>query len=235
MSTLRWLDPDRLEFPPLHLALKDPNGLLAVGGDLSPERLILAYRSGIFPWYEDNQPILWWSPDPRLVLFPEEFRMSRSLRRRLRQNQFEVRIDSAFNQVLEACSGAREDQDGTWITPEMKAAYQRLHLLGYAHSIETWQDDRLVGGLYGVAIGRLFFGESMFHRVTDASKVALAWLCRLMRSHQCPLIDCQVETGHLLSLGARNIPRDDFVRWLNEYCYPPAGPWHDLPSRPGPW
>lgn len=228
MTGIGWLDPDRLEFPPLYQALDDPNGLLAAGGDLSPQRLILAYRSGIFPWYEENQPILWWSPNPRAVLFPEEFRISRSLRRQLRRNVFDVRINTAFADVVEACSGPRDNQYGTWITAEMKAAYQRLHVLGYAHSFEAWQQDRLVGGLYGVAIGRLFFGESMFHLVTDASKVALAWLCRLMSQHDCPMIDCQVETDHLLSLGARMIDRNEFVRWLDEYCYPLDGPWRDL-------
>lgn len=235
MSGIGWLDPSRLEFPPLSRALEDPNGLLAAGGDLSPERLLLAYRSGIFPWYEDNQPILWWSPNPRAVLFPEELKISRSLRRRLQRNEFDVRINTAFSDVVEACSGPRDDQYGTWITDEMKVAYQRLHSLGHAHSFEAWQNGRLVGGLYGVSVGRVFFGESMFHHVTDASKASLAWLCRLMLEHDCPLIDCQVETTHLMTMGARTIARKAFVGWLDEHCSPVAGPWSELPSRSGAW
>lgn len=210
--------------------------MLAAGGDLSPARLIVAYRSGIFPWYEEDQPILWWSPNPRAVLFPEEIKISRSLRKCLRVNRFEVRINTAFDAVIDACSEPRDDEFGTWITPEMKAAYSRLHQLGFAHSIEAWQDETLVGGLYGVAIGRVFFGESMFHRVTDASKVALARLCRLMLEFDCPMIDCQVGTGHLFSMGARLVSRRQFTAWLDDYCEPvQPGPWAELPSRLEPW
>lgn len=233
MNQIAWLDPASLEFPPVDQALTDPDGLLAAGGDLSPERLLLAYRSGIFPWYEDGQPILWWSPDPRAVLFPEEVRITRSLRRKLLSGRFEVRLNTAFGDVLDACSGPRDYSAGTWITNEMKAAYQRLHAMGYAHSLETWEDGELVGGLYGVGIGQMFFGESMFHHVTDASKVALAWLCRLMMRSQCPLIDCQVENDHLLSLGARRVSRAEFGTYLARYAsdVTPIA-WRDTPSAP---
>ncbi|HHC72240.1 MAG TPA: leucyl/phenylalanyl-tRNA--protein transferase [Thiotrichales bacterium] len=212
-------------FPPVSSALEEPNGLLAVGGDLSPRRVLAAYRRGIFPWYSQGQPILWWSPDPRAVLFPERLHISRSLRKRLRRRSYRVTLDLAFEAVIEACAAVpRPGQEGTWITSEMAEAYLRLHRLGYAHSVETWQAGRLVGGLYGVAMGRIFFGESMFSRETDASKVAFAHLVRHLRRYDYRLIDCQVETSHLLSLGAGNIPRDRFVAMVDELVGEEAPP-----------
>jgi len=200
------------DFPPVDKALKEPNGLLAAGGDLSPQRLLAAYRRGIFPWYAPGEPILWWSPDPRMVLFPGEIRITRSLAKTLRNAAYSVRLDTAFDRVIAACADTpREGQNGTWITVEMQAAYARMHALGYAHSVETWQGERLVGGLYGVSIGQAFFGESMFSHVTDASKIALAHLCRYLAGRGFGIIDCQMETAHLTSLGARPIAR-------NEYC-----------------
>lgn len=220
---LRASDP----FPPIDQALAEPNGLLAAGADLSPERLLDAYRRGIFPWFNAGEPILWWSPDPRMVLFPNEFAPSRSLRKRLRRGDYEIRVDSAFTEVMQACAAPRPGQRGTWITPPMVAAYTRLHRLGYAHSVETWIAGRLVGGLYGVAIGRVFFGESMFTRVPDASKIALAHLVAQLRAWGYGLIDCQMSTRHLASLGAREIPRQAFTRRLAELT--------SLPGQPSPW
>jgi leucyl/phenylalanyl-tRNA--protein transferase len=226
MSTLRWLSsadaPDR--FPPASEALTEPNGLLAAGGDLSPNRLLAAYRRGIFPWYEEGQPILWWSPDPRAVLRPDGIRVSRSLRRSLIKGGFEVRIDSAFAAVVAACAEPRRYTDSTWITRDMAAAYARLHELGWAHSFETWRDGELVGGLYGVAIGRVFFGESMFARATDASKVALVRLAEHLRARAFELIDCQVASAHVASLGATSISRAAFLALLDQYCEPPGTP-----------
>jgi leucyl/phenylalanyl-tRNA---protein transferase len=214
-------------FPPVETALTDPNGLLAMGGDLSPARLLDAYRHGIFPWFNPGEPILWWSPDPRMVLVPGEVRVTRSLARRLRNAGFELRVDSAFVEVMRACAAPREGAGGTWISPAMVAAYTRLFEAGYAHSVETWRDGRLVGGLYGVAIGRMFYGESMFSREPDASKVALVRLARQLRRWQFGLIDCQMETPHLASLGARTIPRAGFTARLAELV--------NLPHHPGPW
>ena len=202
-------------FPPLDAALGDPNGLLAAGGDLSPDRLIAAYSHGIFPWYNEAQPILWWSPDPRMVLFLDEFRIPRSLQKTLRQRRFELRADTAFRAVMEACAEPRAGQSGTWISPPVVDAYARLHRMGYAHSVEAWRGDALVGGLYGVAIGRMFFGESMFAREDDASKVALVQLVAILRSKGMPVIDCQQETQHLSRFGARPIPRREFAGWLS--------------------
>lgn len=199
-------------FPPLSHALAEPNGLLAAGGDLSAERLIEAYRQGIFPWYSADQPLLWWSPDPRMVLYPRELKISRSLGKRLRRRDYTVRVDSAFATVMRACAAPRDAQAGTWITDEMIAAYGELHRRGIAHSVETWIDGALAGGLYGVSLGRMFYGESMFTRVTDASKLALAHLARQLERWQFGLIDCQMQTGHLASLGAREIPRAAFIR-----------------------
>src|SRR5487761_2637099 len=199
-----WLGRDD-PFPPLNSALKHPNGLLAAGADLSPRRLLSAYRSGIFPWYAQGEPILWWSPDPRMVLFPRELRISRSLARKLRSGHYEVRLDSAFAQVMEYCAAPRRDSGGTWISAEMQAAYCQLHERGYAHSVETWIDGNLAGGLYGVAIGRAFYGESMFARAADASKIALAHLCRHLERLGFAVIDCQMSTAHLASLGAREV------------------------------
>jgi leucyl/phenylalanyl-tRNA--protein transferase len=200
-------------FPPVHLA--EPEGLLAVGGDLTPERLMAAYRQGIFPWYEEGGPILWWSPDPRLVLFPGDFKISRRLRRTIRQGRFETRYDTAFAQVIRACALVpRAHEDGTWITPEMQQAYIGLHELGHAHSMESWRDGRLVGGIYGVRVDRCFCGESMFHHESDASKVALAALVERLGREGVEVIDCQVATEHLLRLGARTIPRSQFLTFL---------------------
>lgn len=214
MIELTWLDPSKLEFPPVEQAMQDPDGLLAVGGDLSKERLLLAYSKGIFPWYEDDQPLLWWSPDPRAVIEPQNVRISRSLRKRLRRREFEVRVDTAFDDVVKRCQNPRAYSNETWITNEMRRAYLALHLDGYAHSIECYQDKELVGGLYGVSIGRLFFGESMFHAATDASKVAFVALCRLLRQQGCPLVDCQMPNPHIMSLGVETISRSEFMLHL---------------------
>ena len=211
-------------FPPVDTALAEPNGLLAAGGDLSAERLLSAYRRGIFPWYSPGEPLLWWSPDPRMVLFPGEVRISRSLNRTLKSADYQIRLDSAFAEVIAACAAPREHGAGTWISDEMQTAYRCLHQLGYAHSVETWVEregkSTLVGGLYGIAIGRVFYGESMFSRVSNASKIALAHLCRLLERRGFVVIDCQMNTAHLASLGAREIPRWEFVaglaRWTGE-------------------
>jgi len=207
-------------FPPVSRALTRPNGLLCAGGDLSPQRVLLAYRHGIFPWYSEGEPLLWWSPDPRMVLMPSELRLSRSLRKRLRKHDYSIRCDSSFCDVMAACAAPRENASGTWIVPEMQAAYGRLHELGYAHCVETWTDGHLTGGLYGVAIGRAFYGESMFSRATDASKIALAHLARYLVHRKFAVVDCQMSTAHLASLGAREIPRNEFVaglaRWTIE-------------------
>lgn len=206
-----WLENDT-PFPPLATALTDPNGLLAAGADLSPERLITAYQHGIFPWFSPGQPILWWSPDPRMVLTPSALKISRSLTKTLRHADYEVRLDTAFDQVIMACATTpRPGQSGTWITSEIINAYQQLHRLGIAHSVETWHHDQLVGGLYGIALGHAFFGESMFSHRTDASKIALAHLCAFLGTRGFGIIDCQMETSHLASLGAQPIPRDIFV------------------------
>ena len=211
---LRPTDPPDA-FPPVTSAPTDPDGLLCVGGDLRPERLLAAYRRGIFPWYSEDQPILWWSPDPRMVLFPNELKVSRSLGKTLRNRGFRVTFDTCFDTVVAMCaeSGTRA-HEGTWISPAMRAAYGELHRLGHAHSVEAWLDDRLVGGLYGVLLGRIFFGESMFSTETDASKVALHDLVRWLRPYDVELIDCQVASEHLFTLGARLIPRAEFVACL---------------------
>jgi leucyl/phenylalanyl-tRNA---protein transferase len=221
-----WLGRE-LAFPPLASALAEPNGLLAAGGDLAPKRLIAAYRHGIFPWFSEGDPILWWSPDPRMVLVPAEFRVHRSLAKTLRNKPHEVRFDTVFDDVVTACAAPREGEPGTWITAEMRAAYVRLHRLGVAHSVETWIDGALAGGLYGVAIGRMFYGESMFSNVRDASKVALAHLARRLQAAGFGLIDCQMRTDHLASLGAREMPRAEFERRVSELV--------DYEGRPGPW
>jgi leucyl/phenylalanyl-tRNA--protein transferase len=199
-------------FPAPEFALKDPNGLLCAGADLSPRRLLDAYRRGIFPWYSGGEPILWWSPDPRMVLFCDELKVSRSLAKNVRNKGFEVRSDTCFEKVLLNCSKTRKDGAGTWLGPAMRKAYLSLHRAGHARSFETWQDGRLVGGLYGVSIGRMFFGESMFSTETDASKVALVGLVEDLRRRGMPLIDCQQRTPLLASLGAREIPRREFLR-----------------------
>jgi leucyl/phenylalanyl-tRNA--protein transferase len=214
-------------FPPVETALADPNGLLAMGGDLSPARLLDAYRHGIFPWFNPGEPILWWSPDPRMVLVPGEERVTRSLARRMRNAGFELRVDTAFVDVMRACGAPREGASGTWVSPAMIAAYTRLFEAGYAHSVETWRDGELVGGLYGVAIGSMFYGESMFSRESDASKVALVRLARQLQRWEFGLIDCQMETPHLASMGARTMPRAAFTARLAELV--------NLPHHPGPW
>ncbi len=204
-------------FPPLQAALQHPNGLIAIGGDLNAERLLDAYHHGIFPWFTPGEPVLWWSPDPRMVLFPNELKISRSLAKRLKKTDYEVRYDTAFREVMQACSQApREGQNGTWIVPEIVEAYCRLHELGHAHSAETWIDGELVGGLYGVKLGNMFYGESMFHRATDASKIAFVHMMRRLQQAGVEMIDCQMHTAHLASLGAREIPRDEFIVKLNE-------------------
>lgn len=211
-------------FPDVERALIRPNGLLAFGGDLSPERLEQAYRRGIFPWYNVGDPILWWSPDPRTLLFPESLRISRSLRKRLRKQTFRVSMDRDFAGVIRACAAPRDPDGGTWILPEMIAAYERLHQRGLAHSVEVWRDSCLVGGLYGVAIGRAFFGESMFSRASDASKVALVYLCARLQAWRFGLIDCQMRTEHLIQLGAVEVPRAELNRRLDRLCREPQTP-----------
>jgi leucyl/phenylalanyl-tRNA---protein transferase len=229
-----WLtETDREDsFPPVQHALKEPDGLVAAGGDLSPKRLQAAYRRGIFPWYSRGQPILWWSPDPRAVLIPSELKVTRSLAKRLRNGGFDVRFDTAFASVIEACGDTNYRPDGTWIVREMRAAYCKLHELGMAHSVEVWRDSQLVGGLYGVALGRIFYGESMFSRTNDASKVALKFLCDELIRRDFVLVDCQMATPHLLSMGAKLIPRTEFVAAIEKYAQPPdpLGPWRGPPS-----
>ena len=221
------LIPDITLFPPAEEAEAD--GLLAVGGDLTKERLLAAYRQVIFPWDEIGQPILWWCPDPRLVLFPEELKISRSLRKVLRKQEFEIRFDSSFENVIKACADVRTEQGkGTWIIPEMQQAYTELHQEGYAHSVESWLNGELVGGLYGISLGQCFFGESMFSTVSDSSKAALVALAEFSKQAGIKIIDCQMTTQHLLSLGAREIDRQAFLRKLNQHLEKPdiKGPWN---------
>jgi leucyl/phenylalanyl-tRNA--protein transferase len=208
---LTWLERDD-PFPPPEASLRQPNGLLCAGADLSVARLLDAYRHGIFPWYSGGEPILWWSPDPRMVLFCDELKVSRSLAKSVRNKGYRVSMDECFEDVIANCSKARKDGAGTWLEADMRRAYVRLHRKGHAHSFETWRDGRLVGGLYGVAIGRMFYGESMFSAETDASKVALVGLVEELRRRNMPLIDCQQRTPLLASLGAREIPRREFLR-----------------------
>ena len=221
LSILDPFDPNQ-DFPTLDKALNEPNGLIAVGGCLSPERIINAYRHGIFPWFNAGEPILWWSPEPRLILFPAKLYISRSLAKTLRKQAFQIRYDTAFAEVIDACAEPRHIKGGTWITQDMKKAYQHLHELGIAHSFEAWQNDQLVGGLYGIGIGRVFFGESMFHRVTDASKVAFVHLVKQLMVWGYQLLDCQVCSDHLLSLGAEEISRNDFFDQLSRLCHLPS-------------
>jgi leucyl/phenylalanyl-tRNA--protein transferase len=218
-----WLGPGD-PFPPVERALAEPNGLLAAGADLSEATLLDAYTRGVFPWYSEGQPVLWWSPDPRMVLVPGELRIPRSLRKRLSRRDYEVRADTAFEEVIRACAAPRRGQEGTWITDHMVEAYLRLHRSGHAHSVETWIGGRLAGGLYGVELGRMFYGESMFARAPDASKIALAHLARQLERRGCGLIDCQMKTPLLARFGAREIPRREFVRRLSELVnYPRTG------------
>jgi leucyl/phenylalanyl-tRNA--protein transferase len=227
MSLIPWLD-ETFEFPDIKGALDDPNGLLAAGGDLNPLRLLNAYRNGIFPWFDDHQPILWWSPDPRAVILPEHIHISRSLAKHIRRDDFRISFDEAFSDVVQACAAPRSYSDGTWITDEMHAAYCEIHRMGYAHSLEVWQQDSLIGGLYGISLGKLFFGESMFSNTTNGSKIALVALAKQLQSWQFPLIDCQIPNPHLSSMGAIEISRADFSKYLNNYAglAHPTGRWH---------
>ncbi|MBI6953522.1 MULTISPECIES: leucyl/phenylalanyl-tRNA--protein transferase [Pseudomonas] len=223
---LTWLTRDSLTFPPLEKALHDPNGLLAAGGDLTPDRLVAAYRHGCFPWYQDGQPILWWSPDPRTVLLPDELHVSRSLAKLIRQGRYQVSFDSDFPAVIAACAAPRDYADGTWITDTMRAAYCELHRRGIAHSVEVRREGELVGGLYGLAMGQLFFGESMFSRADNASKVGFVTLVEHLKQAGFVLIDCQMPTDHLHSLGARAISRASFADYLARHLdQPSAASW----------
>jgi len=223
---ITWLKSNS-PFPPVDKALMSPNGLLAAGGDLTPDRILDAYSRGIFPWFSEDEPVLWWSPDPRMVLFPNEFKVSRSLGKAVKSGRFEVRFDTSFRTVMQECAAPRHGNDGTWIVPEMVDAYTALHERGFAHSVESWRDGELVGGLYGMALGKVFFGESMFARETDASKTALVALVERLKHAGFQLIDCQQETRHLASLGARPIPRREFVQKLKELIH--------FPLTPTPW
>lgn len=226
---LTWLDPrdDSQPFPHPERALCGPHGLLAAGGSLSPRRLLRAYQLGIFPWYSPGEPILWWSPDPRMILLPERIQISRSLRKTLRKGLFSMVADQDFAATIAACAAPRGSDTSTWITPEMHRAYCRLHRLGHAHSIEIRHQEALVGGLYGVAVGRIFYGESMFSLMSDASKVALVALAIQLKRWGFTLIDCQLYTAHLARMGAIEIPRSIFLELLQRYCL--------LPAQPGPW
>lgn len=219
MTELQWLDPQTVDFPSTTEALTNPNGLLAVGGDLTVERIINAYRNGIFPWYEQGQPILWWSPDPRTVLLPDALHISRSMHKFLRRTSYQVTFDQDFAAVLSGCAEPRDYTDATWITPQMQQAYVALHQRGIAHSVEVWDQQQLVGGLYGVALGKVFFGESMFSRRSNASKTAFIRLVQQLQKWEFELIDCQMPTDHLASLGAREIPRETFIQSLRELCH----------------
>jgi leucyl/phenylalanyl-tRNA--protein transferase len=223
---LTWLQRNSLVFPPLERALRDPNGLLAAGGDLTPDRLIQAYRHGCFPWFQDGQPILWWSPDPRTVLLPSELHVSRSLSKVMRQERYRLSFDQCFTEVIRACAAPRNYATETWITTPMQDAYLELHKRGIAHSVEVWHGQELVGGLYGLAMGQLFFGESMFSRADNASKVGFATLVERLRAWGFVLIDCQMPTEHLISLGASSIPRTEFAQYLkNHLDQPTSADW----------
>lgn len=232
---LTLLDPldDTQPFPPAEQALEEPDGLLAVGGSLAPRRLLHAYRNGIFPWYNEGEPILWWSPNPRLTLLPDRLRVSRSLRKILRRQEFQISFDRAFEAVIEGCAAPRPKAADTWITPEMKSAYIAMHQMGIAHSVESWYDNELVGGLYGIAIGQVFFGESMFSRRSNASKTAFAVFVPALIEWNYALVDCQIYTGHLAGFGAEEMPRSDFLTLLNRYCERPASPqaWKSQPIQ----
>lgn len=225
-----WLDEKQISFPPVETALQEPNGLLAAGGNLFPQTLLQAYRLGIFPWYADPDPILWWSPEPRCVLSPGDVHISKSMQKLIRHHPFSVTCDTAFKDVMTACSQPRDYTDETWITDDMLQAYCDLHDLGHAHSIEVWQDKELVGGIYGIAIGAAFFGESMFSRVSNSSKVAFISLCQSLERAGFTLIDCQVESPHLKTLGAYNITRQDFQQRLKDAINTPLQhqPWDSL-------
>lgn len=224
---IHWLTDDPHVFPHHDYAFHEPNGLLAAGGDLTIERLLSAYSLGIFPWYSEGEPILWWSPDPRSVIYPQKFKPSRSLAKLLRKDQFRVTSDTCFSQVMRECAAPRDDQGGTWINQDMIHSYSELNKLGFAHSVECWLGDELVGGLYGIAIGCAFFGESMFSRQSNASKIAFASLCENLSARGFEIIDCQVHNSHLESLGAQEIPRDDFLSTLEHVTQKqPTGVWN---------
>jgi leucyl/phenylalanyl-tRNA---protein transferase len=220
-----WLKADTHWFPPTRTALAEPNGLLALGGDLCPNRLINAYQKGIFPWYSDGQPILWWSPDPRTVFYPGQVHIASSMKKFLRKSTWEVRVNQAFSQVLMHCAGPRRDSNSTWLLDEMQQAYMQLHTLGFAHSVEVWDNNQLVGGLYGVSLGRIFFGESMFSRAENGSKVGLIALSFLLKKAQFALIDCQVGNPHLSSMGATLLSRGDFEALLHQNTLSHEPPW----------
>lgn len=239
---LHWLDPrdPRQPFPAPGLAMRDPNGLLAIGGDLSPARLLAAYAGGIFPWYNPDEPILWWCPDPRAVLAPRDFHVSRSFARRLKRVDYAVTMNRDFGGVLEGCSAPRERSGGgrTWLGPDMKRAYLELHERGHAQSVEVWHAGALAGGIYGVSLGRMFYGESMFSRIPDGSKLALYWLCRQLAAWDFELLDCQVASQHLATLGAREMPRSEFLARVRPAVAQPgrAGRWSfslDVPHAAG--
>ena len=217
----KWGDPT---FPDPSLALSEPNGLLAVGGDLSPNRILNAYRNGIFPWFSEGEPILWWSPAPRAVIFPKDIKVSKSLKKSIRKGSYQITLDQAFDEVVNKCSQPRiidgDVEDGTWITDEMKQAYGELHRAGFAHSVEAWFKGELVGGLYGISMGKVFFGESMFTRKTDASKVAFVTLVHQLINWDFELIDCQIASNHLSRFGAVDIPRTQFMDYLDQYAEP---------------
>lgn len=221
-STLYWVKDNLIanDFPDISRALKEPDGLLAIGGDLHPDRLIDAYRRGIFPWNNEGQPVLWWSPDPRWVLFPHKIKITKSTQKLLKQARFEISFNRNFPSVIKMCSAPREYCEDTWITDDILDSYIKLHQMGYAHSVECWLQGKLVGGLYGIAIGKVFFGESMFSKVSNASKIALVHLCRTLTLKDFKMIDCQVHTRHLESLGAVPIPRHTFVKCLDLHCHP---------------
>lgn len=226
MSPIPWLDSNNLTFPSPAKALKEPNGLLAVGGDLSPERILAAYHNGIFPWFNPGDPILWWSPSPRTVIYPNQLHISRSLQKAIRKKIYRVTFDTAFDQVIRSCAAPRHNASGTWISAEVIAAYNEIHRRGFAHSVEVWRDDadktELVGGLYGLALGQVFFGESMFSRADNASKVGFAYLADHLHTWQFKLIDCQVANDHLFSLGAIEIAREEFQQILLDFNQMPA-------------
>lgn len=235
MNKLYWLDDNDHWFPDPTTALEDPNGLVAVGGDLSPERILAAYKKGIFPWFNPGDPILWWSPNPRTVVYPDKLHISKSLRKTLRKAGYKVTFDNCFEAVMRACAAPRSYADGTWITDEIIAGYCALHRRGFAHSVEVWQEGILVGGLYGIALGRVFFGESMFSHATDSSKVGFANLVRQLQAWNFQVIDCQVANEHLFTLGATEIPREDFQQLLINFANEPAVyslPWSTLTIEP---
>lgn len=230
-SRVVWLAPDdpHDSFPAVTSALSEPDGLLAAGGDLSPDRLLFAYRQGIFPWYEEGQPLLWWSPDPRCIFLPGDFHLARRMQREFRKTDAQIRVNTAFTEVVRACAGPRRSEQGTWITPDMLTAYEHLHQLGWAHSVEVWRSDKLCGGLYGLAIGKAFFGESMFSKNSNASKMALLYLAERLQVGDFEILDCQVRSAHLIGLGARVLPRSDFMDLLQHACERPdsCSDWPD--------